>query len=220
MRLIFFLSIGLFILSLALQNILGHINLIAREAVSNTSGARVLGESVVDLRRLFRVFLNDHGLVRTATLQSYEAPVWLDDLDVLDWKTDMEVADRSYSRLSFYGWLSSAYSVDLEKDGQDELVVEVITGKTIGTVVYKFTGGILSRIPISTEKPGPRGFYGISSRNSPEFKDLDDDGILEMLAYYRFFPPEKKRTVEVYKFNGRIFDLVRKYEEKMPDVYL
>lgn len=220
MRLLFYLSVGLFLLSLALQNALGHINFITREEVSNTSGAPVLGESVVDLRRLFRVFLNDHGLVRLATLQSYEAPVWLDNLDVLDWKTDMEVVDRNYSKFSFYGWLSSAYSVDLEKDGQDELVVEIITGKTINTIVYKFVAGVLTRVPVSTEKPGPWGFYGVASRNSPEFKDLDGDGILEMLAYYRHFPPENSRTVEVYKFNGRSFELVRNYEEKMPEVYL
>ncbi|MCL5003865.1 MAG: hypothetical protein M1352_01185 [Patescibacteria group bacterium] len=223
MRLIFFLSVGLFVLSVISYDASERIDFVTRKEAIGVSDTRVLGEGAIagpDLRKLFKIFLNDHGLVRAATLQSYKAPAWPGDLDVLDWKTDMEVADRNYSRFSFSGWLSSAYSIDLEKDGQEELVVEVITGKTVGTIVYKFVGGVLSRIPVSTEVPGTWGFYGISSRESPEFKDIDDDGKLEMLAYYRFFPPEKRRRVEVYKFTGSVFQKIKEYEEKMPEVYL
>ena len=220
MRVIFFLSIYLFVLSFTLQSILGRSHLVTQKGVNETVDAQVLGESTLDLRRLFRVFLSDNGTVRTVTLQSYEAPVWADDPGTFDWRTDMEVTGKNYSRFSFYGWLSSAYSVDLEGDGWDELVVEVITGKTVGTVVYRFVDGILSRIPTSEDILGPRPSYGISSRVSPEFKDVDGDGILEMLAYYRFFPPEEKRKVEVYKFTGVLFQKIKEYEEKMPEVYL
>lgn len=104
------------------------------------------------------------------------------------------------------------------RNGLQILEVEVLVGKSINTLVYKYENGKLIRIPVSTEKTP--SFEGIVSRNSPEFKDIDNDGVLEILAYYRYFPPEKKRTVKVYKFNGEQFEKYKEYEEETSAVYL
>lgn len=219
-NILLFLSISPVVFSFSWLCFLGRPDDFSQKKTVESRAEEVLGDNTEDLRRFSKVFLHNQGSVKIATLQSYEAPIWMDDLELLDWQTGMVVNDRSLSKFRFEGWLSTTYPVDLEGDGGDELVVEILSGKTINTIIYKFVAGVLTRVPVSIEKPGLWGFYGIASRNSPEFRDLDGDGRLEMLAYYRFFPPEMRRKVEVYKFNGRIFDLVRKYEEKMPEVYL
>lgn len=133
-------------------------------------------------------------------------------------KTDVYVNNSTTSQLSLDGFFYNAYTVDINKDGKDELEVETESGHSLNSLIYKYLRGRLERIPVSTENP--KGWEGIVSRNTPEFKDVNKDGLLEMLAYYRFFPPEKRRKVEVYKFTGLLFQKVREYEEKMPEVYL
>ncbi len=113
--------------------------------------------------------------------------------------TDVYVGSHSLPQFSIGGFLHNAYPLDVENDGWDELAIEVETGQSLNSLI---------------------SFEGIVSRNAPEFKDVDGDGRLEMLANYRFFPPEKRRKVEVYKFTGLLFQKVKEYEEKMPEVYL
>lgn len=102
----------------------------------------------------------------------------------------------------------------------DELVLEVqtISGKSVNSLVYFYRRGNLKRIPVSTEN-SPY-YEGVVSRNEPEFKDTDGDGIQEMLVYYRHFPPDFRRTVEIYQLNGEVFQKIGEYEESTPEVYL
>lgn len=211
---------SLVVFSFSLPTSLGLEDNSLQEGASERESDRVLGDNAEDLRRLSRIFLRDGQSERVVNLQSYRVPVWVGDLDTLDWQTDMVLGAEESSRTSFRGWLSTAYPLDLEEDERDELVVEILSGKTINAIVYRYVDGVLERIPVSTEKPGPYGFVGTATRNSPEFKDLDGDGVLEMLVYYRFFPPEKRRRVEVYKFDGSRFDKIREYEEPTDEVYL
>ena len=132
--------------------------------------------------------------------------------------TDVYVGSHSLPQFSISGFLHNVYSLDLENDGWEEVAIEVETGHSINSLIYKQRNDRLVRIPISTEIL--INFEGIVSRNTPEFKDIDRDGRLEMLAYYRFFPPEKRRKVEVYKFTGLLFQKVKEYEEKMTEIYL
>ncbi len=44
------------------------------------------------------------------------------------------------------------------------------------------------------------------SRNIPEFRDINKDGNLELLAYYNFLN-DPTRTVEVYEYSDGSFNL-------------
>jgi len=133
-------------------------------------------------------------------------------------KTDVYIGSSRNPQISLDGHLYNAYAVDINNDGKDELEIEIVAGQSLNSLVYRIINGQLHRIAVSTENP--KNWEGIVSRNSPEFKDINKDGVLEMLAYYRFFPPEKRRKVEVYKFTGLQFRKVKEYEEDMPEVYL
>lgn len=218
--LLLLLLTSLVVFSFALPISLGLGDGSLRQEAAEKESNRVLVNNADDLRRLSRIFLRDGRSERVVHLQSYQVPVWVGDLDTLDWQTDMALGAQDHAKVSFKGWLSMAYPLDLEDDGRDELVVEILSGKTINAIVYRYVDGVLERIPVSTEKPGPYGFVGTATRHSPEFRDLDGDGVLEMLAYYRHFPPEKSRTVEVYKFDGQRFNKIKEYEEIIPEVYL
>lgn len=102
----------------------------------------------------------------------------------------------------------------------DEFMLEVQTmsGKSVNSLVYFYRHGNLNRIPVSTENS--LYYEGVVSRNEPEFKDTDGDGIQEMLVYYRHFPPDFKRTVEIYKLNEEVFQKIEEYEEPTPEIYL
>lgn len=114
----------------------------------------------------------------------------------------------------------SLYSIRTHKmDNSNNYITELQlqTGQSINTLFYIYRKGKLERIPVSTEKP--LFWHGIISRNSPEFKDADQDGELELLAYYNFlYDPTRK--VEVYKFNGKAFNKTQEYEEVIPDKHL
>lgn len=133
---------------------------------------------------------------------------------------DVFVDDAPEPVISFKGELDNFYVLDIDDDANQELVVELIQGKLINLNVYKYKNNSLERITVSTEKPGPYGYLGTVTRSSPEFKDLDGDGSLELFAYYSKKVPQKKRRVEVYKFNGSGFDKIQEYEEPTEEVYL
>ena len=132
--------------------------------------------------------------------------------------TDIYIRSSKIPQFSLVGFFRQAYQTDIENDGNDELVVEVETGHSIDTSFYKYSNGNLNKILISDGSPTING--SVTKRNIPEFKDVEGDGSLEMFVYYRFFPPEKRRTVEVYKFNGQKFLKVNEYEESTADFYL
>lgn len=134
------------------------------------------------------------------------------------WQTNVFINQQTIPKLTLKGFFKESRMYDISQDNFRVLEIEIIEGKSINSLIYNSQNGKLIRIPVSTEKPP--SFIGIVSRNSPEFKDIDDDGVLEMLVYYRLYPPEKKRTVEVYKFSGEIFKKYQEYEEPTTMSYL
>lgn len=113
--------------------------------------------------------------------------------------------------------IGSFYSIRTHSMGtfkQDIIELQVQTGQSINTLLYTYRNGRLERVPVSTEKPP--SWFGIISRNSPEFKDIDDDGSPELLAYYSFLY-DLTRKVEVYSFDGKVFVKVHEYEESVSE---
>ena len=94
--------------------------------------------------------------------------------------------------------------------------LQLQTGQSLNTIFYRYENEKLERVSVSTEKSP--SWHGVISRNIPEFKDIDNDGSLELLAYYNFLY-DSTRTVEVYEYAGLAFNLVQKYEEKTPTEY-
>lgn len=133
-------------------------------------------------------------------------------------KTEVYLNNELNPVFIFYGFLDNVLTHNIDRSGYKVLEFQLAGGHSINSLIYRYQNGELIRIPVSTEKLPY--FMGIVARNIPEFIDLDNDGILEMLAYYRYFPPEKKRRVEVYKFNGTSFEKQKEYEEKTSEVYL
>ncbi len=138
--------------------------------------------------------------------------------DPLHEKTEVYVGNQKTPQVVVDGILFQAYSLDINGDYDQELNLQVISGKLINSLVYRYDNGELVKIPVSTERPP--SYYGTVTHNLPLFKDEDGDGVMELFAYYAHGEPEAKRTVEAYKFNGQIFDLTRRYEENMPEIYL
>lgn len=120
--------------------------------------------------------------------------------------------------LTLYGFLDNVLTHDIDNSRYKFIELQLAAGHSINSLIYKYQKGVLKRIPVSTEKVPY--FMGIVARNTPEFKDVDGDGVLEMFAYYRHFPPEKRRTVEIYKFNGEEFKRQKKYDETTPEIFL
>lgn len=153
--------------------------------------------------------LDHDGVVETVTFDSPTTSVWGGASHIFVNNKDQGISVNGFYRNSNIIPLHNTLKI---------LEVEFFTGQSINTLVYQYTNDQLIGIPVSTEHVP--AFSGIVSRNIPEFKDVDNDGTLEMLAYYRYFPPEAKRTVEVYKFKNGIFDKQQEYEETTPEIYL
>lgn len=182
---------------------------------------------------VFLIYLGQTTFVSHPKAQQDNSEVRLYDLDIDgnkeqiafhsyqigsgSWQTNVYVNKQATPQLTLRGFFKESHVYDI-KDNFRILEIELIGGKSVNSLVYKSQNGKLIRIPVSTEKPP--GFIGIVSRNLPEFKDMDNDGVLEMIAYYRLYPPEKKRTVEIYKLSGKIFMKYQEYEEETPMYYL
>jgi len=134
-----------------------------------------------------------------------------------DGVTNIFINDQKTPELTLKGYFENSRVYDIKK-GLRVLEIAVTTGKSINSVIYKYEKSKLVRIPVSTEKAP--SFEGVVSRNYPEFKDVDNDGVMELVVYYRHFPFEKERTVELYKFNDDIFQKYLEYEEVTEEVYL
>ena len=121
--------------------------------------------------------------------------------------------------LSLDGFYYGSRFIDLDiQSGIKTFEIELNTGgKLLTSLVYRYKDGSLTRIPVSTEKPG--GYLGTVSSGGAEFKDIDNDGIKEMLVYNRYYPPEAKRTVAVYKFDGQTLNKYQEYEESTAYIY-
>lgn len=138
--------------------------------------------------------------------------------NVVDWKTEVFMNDNSHPKLVLAGLFEKTMVHNIDTDTVKELEIQVLSGKSTNTLIYRYRGGELVRIPVSTEN-SPY-YEGVVSRNEPEFKDMDGDGIQEMMVYYRHFPPDFGRTTEVYQLNEEEFKKVKEYEESTPQIYL
>lgn len=117
--------------------------------------------------------------------------------------TKIYLNDSQQPSVDIYGFFNSVKIHDMDGLGNNILEVTVLTGHSINMLPYIYQAGNLVRIPMSTDKPPE--YLGIVSRNYPEFKDIDGDGVLELLAYYDQFPSANHKTVDVYKFKNNMF---------------
>lgn len=135
-------------------------------------------------------------------------------------RTEIFINQFSDPVLSLDGFYYDSRFIDLDTNIDNKVFeIQINTGgKLLTSLVYRYEDESLIRIPVSTEKPG--GYLGTVSSGGAEFKDVDGDNVKEMFVYHRHYPPEAKRTVEVYKFNGDIFQKYKEYEEAMEKIYL
>lgn len=134
-----------------------------------------------------------------------------------DWTTEVFVNEVVKPALTVDGLLKNISVNDISNNFRILELVISGGGKLINSHLYKYQNGKLIRIPIITSSQNQ--IWDIWSSGGTEFKDLNKDGVMEMFVYHRHYPPEAKRTVDVYKFNGGIFKKYREYEEAMEEVY-
>ena len=140
------------------------------------------------------------------------------EIEFGDWKTDIFVNDFTKSLLTIDGLLRNGSSYDISTNIRT-LVLEISAGgKLINSLLYRYQDGKLIRIPVITDSSNES--WDIWSSGGTDFIDTDSDGIKEMLVYHRHYPPQVRRTVEVYKFDGKIFHKYQEYEETTPNIYL
>lgn len=132
-------------------------------------------------------------------------------------RTEIYLNDEIKPTLLLYGFFDNVLTHDINGSKHKVLELQVASGHSINTLIYKYQEGKLVRIPISTEN-APY-FTGIVSRNSPQFEDIDGDGILEMLVYSRYFPPRSQRQIEVYKFVSNSFVKTASFKEALSETY-
>ena len=146
--------------------------------------------------------LDANGKKETISIQSY--PGFPGDQETkiyIDSNTEPAITEIGY----FY-----AIQTDKIDNSHYILQLQLQTGQSINTLFYTYQKGQLIRVPVSTEKPN--SWHGIISRNIPELKDIDNNGVRELLVYYNFLH-DPTRKVEVYKFDGGAFIKTQEYEE-------
>lgn len=146
-------------------------------------------------------------------IEFYSSPV-----DLTGGNTDIFINKETNAKVSLSGYFQKSDIYDIAKDVRVLEVQTNLGGKLINSIILVYQNGELTRIPIfDGVKSLPRGIF---SSGGIEFKDYDSDGILEMFVYHRHYPPEAKRTVEIYQFTNQVFKKVQEYEESTPNVYL
>lgn len=137
--------------------------------------------------------------------------------EIGDENTKIYINNSGESALVLHGYFDGIEVHKMNPLDLQVLEIRTVGGHSIDTTFYTYKKGRLNLVPVSTSEPP--SFYGIVSRNRPEVKDINDDGTLELFAYYRHFPPEKQRTVEVYTFDGQGFIKTQEYEESLDNMY-
>lgn len=127
-----------------------------------------------------------------------------------DQNTELYISQDKLPLLTEIGYFNGMQMYKMDTLGHHILELQLLTGQSINTLFYTYEKGKLNRVSVSTENSP--SWYGIVSRNPPELKDIDNDGVLDLLAYYNFLY-DPTRTVEVYKFKGHSFTKIKEYEE-------
>lgn len=134
-----------------------------------------------------------------------------------DQNTELYINHKTQPTLIETGYFDNMQTHRMDVVGRHILKLQLLTGQSLNTLFYTYQNGELNRVSVSTEKPP--SWYGIVSRNDPELKDIDNDGVLELLAYYNFLY-DSTRKVEVYRFTGSAFNKIKEYQEMMAEIYL
>lgn len=134
-------------------------------------------------------------------------------------KTEIFTQQSIEPILSLDNFYFNSMFIDLDTQTSKEIFEIQLNagGKLINSLLYQNQEGKLIRIPVIT-RSGSKSWDTWSSGGT-EFIDTDKDGIKEMLVYHRHYPPEAKRTVEVYKFDSKIFQKDHEYEEITQEIY-
>lgn len=133
-------------------------------------------------------------------------------------RTEVFLNDADTPLLSLAGYFEGVFVHDIDHTQAKFLEIRTSSGHSINSRIYRYNKRALVMIPVSTEKEG--FFEGVASRNPPEFKDVDGDGMKEMVIFRRQFPPDHRRTVEVYQLKERRFEKLREYEEETQELFL
>lgn len=170
-------------------------------------------DNALDNRLIKRVLdLDQDGTREVIDIHSFETSPVI-------YKTEIFINSSVQPEVSLDGFYFASRLINLDLNKKKKIFeMQLLSGKLINSLTYKYEKGKLIRIRVSTEKPG--SYLGIISSGGTEFTDIDNDGVAEMFIYHRHYPPEKKRTVEVYKYSGVIFEKQTEYEEKTAEVYL
>lgn len=139
------------------------------------------------------------------------------EIEFGDWSTEVFVNELIKPTLTVDGLLKNEGVYDISNNTRILELVISGGGKLINSHFYQYQDGKLVRIPVITNSGSQH--WDIWSSGGTEFKDLNNDDIMEMLVYHRHYPPQAKRTVEVYEFDGKRFSKYQEYEESTPDIY-
>lgn len=112
------------------------------------------------------------------------------------WKTDVYVKNEEAPRLTLNGYYRNSKFHNLGVNKTQYLEILLLSGKLINSQLYDYSSGQLKKIFALKE---------IWASADPEYKDIDGDGIKEMLVYHQLGLLEEPRIVEVYNItNGRL----------------
>lgn len=134
----------------------------------------------------------------------------------MNWKTDLYVGKEQRPQLSLGGYYLGSRFEDLGIK-TPFLEVSLLHGQLASFHGFKYVSKQLEEIPFF----GADGkkLLGVWSSADPEYKDIDGDKVKEMLVYHPHYPPKETRTVEIYKYTGKIFQKEKEYEENTDGVY-
>lgn len=133
-------------------------------------------------------------------------------------RTEVFLNDADTPLFSLVGYFEGFFIHNIDYSKEKLLEIRISSGHSINSLAYRYHKGSLVRIPVSTEKEG--FFEGVVSRNPTDFIDVDGDGVKEMIVYHREFPPDHRRTVQVYQLKEERFEKLREYEEETQELFL
>lgn len=121
------------------------------------------------------------------------------------WRTDIYIGNSEDKAFTLDGYYLRSKIQKLDQSKTKYLEIILVSGKLSNSKLFKDTGDKLERVPISEE---------IWSYFDPEYRDIDNDGVKEMLVYHTPGGAfDRPRTVEVFRFDSQEFKKQREYQE-------
>jgi len=222
----FYLSVINFSIRREQKQILGRFDVAKTQVVEDSSGRiNYINQdnyTGIKISKEYYFDLDDNGTEEKLLIKSYEIVMnKKNDFTNYGFVTDvLTKRDERYVGLlpQLYGYVLGAREVVLSHRNRDKiLVIELKQGELDNFRIYRYTNGNLVRIATPDDESAL--YYGIMTRGEVNFKDLNEDGIKEMVIYSRLSPPEKKRNVDVYRISGLAAYKINAYQEEMPNFY-